>query len=322
MPTPRTVAAVAVLFLASLVRAGDVAHVRVEDVPERGFTVVAARWGTGSRFADVTERARALVTDGGLDVAVERAHFGDPFPHFRKSLVVVYAWRGEIRTATAPEHGRLRIPPSPAAEVARTDAERRLRTAQVVADERVAAAVASRSPDAVRRAVRRNRRAARELLRRGPADLRSSDPDAAAAARRWAERTRRIARAVRVTTMDVASSSDWRNLGVETAPGDTVVFEAAGAWRLGRWAGTCDAAGLSGDRYRAHSTVEELPHGCLLVRVGTDLFGAAESRGSVRVDEGGRRVEAKCNDETYRDNTGHLTLRVVVLPAEALERCE
>lgn len=101
-------------------------------------------------------------------------------------------------------------------------------------------------------------------------------------------------------------------LGVAAAP-------ATGERKLGTHAGSCGPAGLSGERYRAHSTVEELRHGCLLVRAGTSLFVAGDPGGAVRILDGPVRVEAKCNDETYRDNKGSLSLRVLVLPATPSE---
>ena len=82
----------------------------------------------------------------------------------------------------------------------------------------------------------------------------------------------------------------------------------------GEEAGACDATGLSGDRYASLSTVEEVRHGCLLVRVGSDLFAAGRKCGSVRVGRDRLRVEAKCNDTNYRDNSGELTIRVLVVP--------
>jgi len=317
MSIQRAFAFLALLVVAPFVRAGDSYHGTVADLPDREFAVLAAQWGTGRRFADVTEKARALSTDTGLDVAVERKHFGDPFPHYLKSLVVVYLWHGEIRSATAPEHGRLRIP-APEADAARARRDwiaGRLRAAREAAGRRFDAAVASGSPDAIRDAVQENRRAARAFSRRYGTNLGDDGAGLALRIAKFEERTRSVVKGMREIEVAVASSSDWRDLEVDVASGDVLAIAAEGEWRLGKYAGSCDATGLSGDRYRNHSTVPELRHGCLLVRAGSNRFVAGSSRGAIRIEEDGVRIEAKCNDESYRDNTGAITLRVLVVPA-------
>ena len=317
MPIPRVLVLVAFVVLAPLGRADDVNHGSLAEVPDREFAVLAAQWGTGHRFADVTETARALATATGLDVAVERSHFGDPYPHFRKSLVVFYLWRGELYSATAPEHGRLRIPiPKVKAASARVEwIAGQFQSARAAAGWRLDQAVDACSIEAICAAVHKNLRLARRFAHRYGADLSGDTTGLAARIASWVKSTCRAAKGRRVWTVEVAASSDWRDLEAEAGPGDLVVFEAGGTWSLGRYAGSCKAPGLSGDRYRAHSTVGELPHGCLLVRYGTNLFAVGKSTAAWRVSTSASRLEAKCNDETYRDNTGSLRLRVLVLPA-------
>lgn len=307
---------VALLLFAPLVRAGDAHHGSAADLPDQEFAILAAQWGTGSRFADVTPKARALATSEGLDVQVERSHFGDPFPHYRKSLVVFYLWRGKLCSATAPEHGRLRIPPeeADAGRARRAWIADCLEGKQAAALRRLDKAVSSGSSDKIRKAVQKNHRAARAFARRYVVDL--GDDGAALALRivRWKQQARRQAKGLREAEIAVASSSDWLDLRIDVKAGDIVAIQAEGEWKLGTYAGSCDATGRSGDRYRVHSTVGELRHGCLLVRSGDDLFVAGTPGGAVRVAKDADRIEAKCNDDTYRDNSGAITLRVLVVP--------
>ncbi len=317
----RALSVAVLLLLSPAVWAGDAYHGTVAGVPDGEFAILAAQWGTGSRFTDVTEKARGLATDRGLDVQVERSHFGDPYPYHRKSLVVFYQWAGELRSATAPEHGRLRIPPedADAAQARLAWVEGRLEAARSAARGRLEEAVASGAPAAIRKALRGNLRAARRFARRYEDTPGAEEAGLALRMAAWAEVARRRVTGMRSTTVMVSSSSDWRDLGIEAEAGDLVAIETEGEWKLGRYAGLCDATGRSGERYRVHSTVGELRHGCLLVRAGSNLFVAGTPHGAVRLDEDATRIEAKCNDETYRDNTGAITLRVFVLPASGRE---
>ena len=74
------------------------------------------------------------------------------------------------------------------------------------------------------------------------------------------------------------------------------------------------SAASAGNRYAGHSTIEELPHGGLLVRVGSDLFAAGKSSGTTRATGSDVRIEARCNDATYRDNSGSIAIHVLVVP--------
>lgn len=333
-------------FITCTAWAGDVSHGSLPALKHGEFRVLGAQWGTGHRWADVTEKACELATEAGLDVAASRTHFGDPYPHFKKALVVFYLWRGELRSATAHENGRLRIPvrdeKAAAIAVVRAAEARVSRIAQAFEAGRQAASelldksVSSGSIDAIRKAVRKGRKLAKALSRRLTPQFEELDsffarhPTFAAdpglvemkklAAQvkidfvEWEGHSRTALEGMREVTTKVSATYDWWNLGIEAEAGSLIAFEAKGSWKLGGYAGSCDATGLSGDRYAGVSTVSEFPHGCLLVRVGSNLFAAGKLAGATRATESGVRVEATCNDNNYRDNSGAITIRVLVVP--------
>ena len=76
----------------------------------QGFRVLAARWGMGTRWNDVASRVDGYVRDDGVDVLVNHRSFGDPAPHWKKTLFVVYVQEGELKVKVVAEDRRLRLP--------------------------------------------------------------------------------------------------------------------------------------------------------------------------------------------------------------------
>ena len=74
-----------------------------------GFRIVAAAWGHGSSFADVTLQIQKLSKSGRLAID-GTTDFPDPAPNKSKTLVVVYRNRGRIYVQSAQEvETRLKI---------------------------------------------------------------------------------------------------------------------------------------------------------------------------------------------------------------------
>jgi hypothetical protein len=78
---------------------------------DHGLHIMRAYYGGEGAFVNVTEVLRSLKRDGTLFVRVDnRSMGGDPDPHVRKVLRVLYWHEGERRQVVVPEHGELRLP--------------------------------------------------------------------------------------------------------------------------------------------------------------------------------------------------------------------
>ena len=82
------------------------------DRPPPRFRIVTAMWGTGHRWANVTDKAREVATHVGLETTAKRHIWGDPYPHFIKSLVVTYELDGKTHSAAFREDRSVVLPPS------------------------------------------------------------------------------------------------------------------------------------------------------------------------------------------------------------------
>ncbi len=80
-------------------------------LPPHGFSVIAARWGAGSQWADVTTQIRDRITDSVLKVVPQYANLPDPKFGTNKSLVVVYSVNGGVQVALIG-HDELLVLPS------------------------------------------------------------------------------------------------------------------------------------------------------------------------------------------------------------------
>ena len=77
---------------------------------EPAFEVLDARWGTDTRWADVTDKARSLATPAGLAAWVDDRTWGDPAPRRKKTLVLVYLDHGAVRTSITYEDRAVTVP--------------------------------------------------------------------------------------------------------------------------------------------------------------------------------------------------------------------
>ena len=80
------------------------------DSPPGGVRVIAARWGMGTRWIDVTERVRDYLGEPERSVVVNHRSLGDPAPRWKKTLFVAYEQNGEHEVAVIAEDRRLRLP--------------------------------------------------------------------------------------------------------------------------------------------------------------------------------------------------------------------
>jgi hypothetical protein len=71
----------------------------------------SARWGSGSRYQNVTSRLQGMVRNNRLSVKVTPQNMGaDPTPGVSKTLIVVYRWQGRQQNVTKVEGEMLNLP--------------------------------------------------------------------------------------------------------------------------------------------------------------------------------------------------------------------
>jgi hypothetical protein len=109
-----------------------------------------------------------------------------------------------------------------------------------------------------------------------------------------------------------AASGDWDATGVTTALGDLLAFEASGQWTIGNWVGSCGPGGMTG--HQNYSLQPDHPLGCLLVRAGETAVAAGNQSGIFPISGSGGAVAMRCNDKNCADNSGSLSVRVVLVP--------
>lgn len=79
---------------------------------DAGFAVIAARWGAGAQWGDVTNHVRESIKEGSLRIVPQYAKFPDPKFGTNKSLLVVYAVDGDIDVAIVGHDQLLTLPPA------------------------------------------------------------------------------------------------------------------------------------------------------------------------------------------------------------------
>jgi len=72
-----------------------------------GVEIVSAVYGSGDRFADVTERTKVLFSRGEPFYASPQWLREDPTPGWNKAFVIVYTYKGERRIFTVGEDGEV-----------------------------------------------------------------------------------------------------------------------------------------------------------------------------------------------------------------------
>lgn len=115
-----------------------------------------------------------------------------------------------------------------------------------------------------------------------------------------------LADACSVHYLEVSATTEWQRSGIRLEPGEMISVAAVGTWQLGRFAGRCGAAGMSG-RAR-HSYAGEYPHGCLLVKDRGDYIripGLAYARSD------GGEIRFRINDRDLGNNAGKLGVVLV-----------
>lgn len=88
--------------------------------PEPKIVIFSAKYEAtdGAGSADVTDKVRALVESGEMNIAATNANFGDPFVNHLKRLHIEYSINDKRTTANIPENGSLDFVP-PGADDAR-----------------------------------------------------------------------------------------------------------------------------------------------------------------------------------------------------------
>ena len=72
--------------------------------------IISAIYGSGSSFADVTDRVNELLSkpDSEFNARPDWLH-ADPLPHWNKQLLIIYEWHGQRRMFSAGEGGRVSL---------------------------------------------------------------------------------------------------------------------------------------------------------------------------------------------------------------------
>ncbi len=143
--------------------------------------------------------------------------------------------------------------------------------------------------------------------------------------RAWMEKTRKdgaasvekLERAVggiKDLKVKVDSRSDWKEIGATARKGDLIGISASGEWTLGTFVGKCGPGGFAGDELDRLSIDGQYTHGSLLLRAGKAVIVAGVVSGLVRIENEGGELTVRVNDKNLTDNSGFLSLRVVVVP--------
>jgi hypothetical protein len=70
------------------------------------LSVVSAVYGSGDKFADVTDRVNQILDEPGPRFSAKPHWLGaDPTPGWNKALVIVYQFEGKRRTFSTGEGG-------------------------------------------------------------------------------------------------------------------------------------------------------------------------------------------------------------------------
>jgi hypothetical protein len=78
--------------------------------PASQVLIISATYGSGKKFADVTERVNDLLRQPNAHFWAKPKWLGaDPTPGWNKALVIVYEVKGRRRTFTAGEGGTVSI---------------------------------------------------------------------------------------------------------------------------------------------------------------------------------------------------------------------
>jgi hypothetical protein len=73
--------------------------------------IISARWGSGSRYVNVTQRLQDMVNSNGLSVKVTPQNMaGDTTPGASKKIIVEYRYQGRQQTVTRVEGEMLNLP--------------------------------------------------------------------------------------------------------------------------------------------------------------------------------------------------------------------
>lgn len=72
--------------------------------------IVSARWGSGSRFQNVTQRLQGMVRNNRLSIKVIPQNLGDPTPGVSKTLIVDYRYQNRQQNVKRVEGEMLILP--------------------------------------------------------------------------------------------------------------------------------------------------------------------------------------------------------------------
>jgi hypothetical protein len=84
---------------------------RLAEVPARGFAVLAARYGSEDKWADVTDAVRARVAEGRVECNVPDLKLADPFPNAQKAMAIAYSVDGKVGLSVITEARPISLPP-------------------------------------------------------------------------------------------------------------------------------------------------------------------------------------------------------------------
>ena len=103
----------AICFLFNIVcdNFAQAAPVSQVSIPAKGLYIVNAKYGTDTKWIDVSRQVRKEIHDGVLSIKASNKLAGDPHPDVSKNLQVEYVLDGEHKTVAIPEGQWLHIPP-------------------------------------------------------------------------------------------------------------------------------------------------------------------------------------------------------------------
>ncbi len=148
-------------------------------------------------------------------------------------------------------------------------------------------------------------------------EYRRSADEAATASQAVALGMRHALDGARRVTVEVSAKGEWQPLGLSVADGDAISFGATGTWTLGPLAGRSGPEGRNDPNYTRAAVESAYNFGGLMLRAGDTTFAVARSAGTTRSRWTGPLV-GRCNDKDYTNNSGAMSVTVVVVPLPKL----
>ncbi|HET9679442.1 MAG TPA: hypothetical protein VFP95_02640, partial [Gammaproteobacteria bacterium] len=127
-----------------------------------------------------------------------------------------------------------------------------------------------------------------------------------------------LSEGVKQKTFSVYAAESWANSGITVEPGDLIYVEAANSWSVSPNYGQASMFGYADTLNSAYAINNQYALGALLYRVRGSQYrnGYGFNQYSRGEADTAGRLEFTINDSQLRNNSGGLTLNIIVLSRE------